>query len=108
VAKQLAKSPVMAVPAGVRYQPVDAGEVAARLVELSLGRPSGLVPDLGGPRVYGVDDLLRSYLRATHKHRLLMPLRLPGNAARAVRAGANLAPDHADDPGPGRTSWPSG
>jgi hypothetical protein len=40
------------VPAGIRFQPVDAGEVAARLVELSLGKPSGLEPDIGGPRVY--------------------------------------------------------
>jgi uncharacterized protein YbjT (DUF2867 family) len=95
VAQQLAKLPVMPVPAGVRYQPVDAGEVAARLVELSLGKPSGLVPDIGGPRVYELTELLRSYLRASHRHRLLMPVRLPGKAARAVRAGANLAPEQA-------------
>ena len=95
VAQQLAKLPVMPVPAGVRYQPIDAGEVAARLVELSLGKPSGLVPDIGGPRVYELTELLRSYLRASHRHRLLMPVRLPGKAARAVRAGANLAPEQA-------------
>jgi len=95
VAQQLAKLPVMPVPAGVRYQPIDAGEVAARLVELSLGKPSGLVPDIGGPRVYESTELLRSYLRASHRHRLLMPVRLPGQAARAVRAGANLAPEQA-------------
>jgi hypothetical protein len=64
--------------------------VAARLVELSLGRPSGLVPDLAGPRVYAMTELVRSYLRATHRHRLILPVRLPGGAARAVRAGANL------------------
>ncbi len=95
VAKQMAKLPVVPVPAGFRFQPVDTGEVAARLVELSLGKPSGLVPDLAGPRVYGMDELLRSYLRASHRRRLLMPVRLPGRAARAVRAGANLAPDQA-------------
>jgi uncharacterized protein YbjT (DUF2867 family) len=95
VARQLAKLPVMPVPAGVRYQPVDAGEVAAQLVELSLGKPSGLVPDIGGPRVYELTELLRGYLRASHRHRLLMPVRLPGKAARAVRAGANLAPERA-------------
>ncbi len=95
LARQLAKLPVMPVPAGVRYQPVDAGEVAARLVELSLGKPSGLVPAIGGPRVYELTELLRSYLRASHRHRLLMPVRLPGKAARAVRAGANLAPEQA-------------
>jgi uncharacterized protein YbjT (DUF2867 family) len=95
VARQLAKLPVIPVPAGFRFQPVDTGEVATRLVELSLDKPSGLVPDIAGPRVYGMDELLRSYLRASHRHRLLMPVRLPGKAARAVRAGANLAPDRA-------------
>lgn len=95
VAEQLARLPVMPVPAGFRFQPVDAGEVAARLAELALGPPAGLAPDLGGPRAYGLADLLRGYLRARRKHRAMVPLRIPGRAARAVRAGANLAPDQA-------------
>ncbi|MGH4019040.1 MAG: hypothetical protein ACRDT0_07340 [Pseudonocardiaceae bacterium] len=81
--------------AGVRFQPVDASEVATRLVELALGKPSGLVPDIAGPRVYGMNELVRSYLRARRKHRPIMPVRLPGTAARAFRAGANLAPEQA-------------
>jgi uncharacterized protein YbjT (DUF2867 family) len=93
VARQLAKSPVLPVPAGFRFQPVDAAQVAARMVELSLNKPAGLVTDVAGPRVYGVADLLRAYLRATRRHRLILPIRLPGAAARALRAGANLAPD---------------
>src|SRR5215203_3055918 len=48
VAQALAKLPVVPVPAGFRVQPVDADEVAARLVELTLGEPAGLVPDRGG------------------------------------------------------------
>jgi uncharacterized protein YbjT (DUF2867 family) len=95
VAQQMAKLPVIPVPAGVRFQPVDTGEVAARLVELALGAPAGLVPDMAGPQVYTMADLLREYLRARGKRRLLVPVRLPGQAARAVRAGANLAPDRA-------------
>jgi uncharacterized protein YbjT (DUF2867 family) len=95
VARQMAKLPVIPVPAGFRFQPVDAGEVAARLVELSLGKPSGLVPDIAGPRVYGMNELVRSYLRASHRHRLIVPVWLPGRAARAFRAGANLAPEQA-------------
>jgi hypothetical protein len=75
--------------------------VATRLVELALGQPSGLVPDLAGPRVYGTAELLRGYLRASHRHRLIVPVRLPGKAARALRAGANLAPDGAV----GRRTW---
>ena len=95
VSQAMAKLPVIPVPSGFRFQPVDSGEVAARLVELTLGAPAGLVPDLAGPRVYPVDDLLRSYLQAQGKHRPMLPVRLPGAAARAFRGGANLAPDRA-------------
>ena len=49
----MAKLPVMPVPAGFRFQPIDAGEVAARLVELALGTPAGLVPDMAGRRCTG-------------------------------------------------------
>src|SRR5213080_3095188 len=66
-ARQMAKLPVIPVPAGFRFQPVDAGEVAQRLVELALGTPAGLVPDLAGPRVYEMAELLRGYLRASHR-----------------------------------------
>jgi len=100
-ATQMAKLPVIPVPTGVHFQPVDAREVAARLVELALGAPSGLVSDIAGPRVYGMAELLRSYLAASRRRRLLVPVRLPGRAARAIRAGANLAPDHAV----GRRTW---
>jgi uncharacterized protein YbjT (DUF2867 family) len=98
---QLARLPVVPVPAGWRVQPVDAGEVAARLAELALGPPAGLVADLGGPRVYDLADLARGYLRATGRHRPVVRVRLPGKAARAYRAGANLAPDRAV----GRRTW---
>src|SRR5262245_62971187 len=95
VVDKLAKLPVVPVASGVAFQPVETGEVAARLVELALGPPSGLVADIAGPRVYRMVDLVRSYLDASGRHRLLLPVRLPGKAARALRAGANLAPDRA-------------
>ena len=95
VVEKLAKLPVVPVPSDVAFQPVDTDEVAARLVELALGRPSGLVPDIAGPRAYGTAELIRGYLEATRRHRLLLPLWLPGQAARELRAGANLAPEHA-------------
>ena len=101
VARQMTRLPVVPVPAGFRFQPVDAGEVAARLVELALGPPAGLVPDLAGPRVYTVPGLLRGYLRASGKRRPMVPVPIPGKAARAVRAGANLAPGRAV----GRRTW---
>jgi uncharacterized protein YbjT (DUF2867 family) len=97
----MAKLPVVPVPSGFRFQPIDADEVAARLVELALAPPAGLVPDMAGPRVYGLRELLRGYLRARGKHRAVVPMRVPGKAARAIREGANLAPDRAV----GRRTW---
>jgi uncharacterized protein YbjT (DUF2867 family) len=101
LAQQMAKLPVMPSPAGFRFQPVAAAEVADRLVELALGQPAGLVPDIGGPREYPFPDLLRGYLRAAHRRRPIVPLPLPGKAARAFRAGANLTPERAV----GRRTW---
>jgi uncharacterized protein YbjT (DUF2867 family) len=95
VVEALAKLPIVPIPSRVAFQPVDSDEVAARLVELALGQPSGLVSDIAGPRVYGIDKLILEYLERTHRRRVLLPLWLPGEAARALRDGANLAPEHA-------------
>jgi uncharacterized protein YbjT (DUF2867 family) len=101
VAEQMARLPVIPVPARFKFQPVDAGEVADRLVELALGTPAGLVPDIAGPKVHGAEELLRGYLRAAHRRRRILQIPLPGKAAAAFRAGANLAPEHAV----GRRTW---
>jgi uncharacterized protein YbjT (DUF2867 family) len=99
--EQMAKWPVIPVPTGWRFQPVDVAEVADRLVELAVGTPSGLVADFAGPGVYEMAELVRSYLRARGKRRLILPVWLPGKANRVFRAGANLAPDQAL----GRRTW---
>lgn len=93
VVQKMAKLPVVPVPGGLRFQPVDARDVAARLVQLALGPPAGLVPDLPGPNVYGLDELVSTYLRTRGKRRPMMPVRMPGEAGRAYRAGENLSLD---------------
>jgi len=91
-----AKLPVMFVPS-VRFQPVDVHDVAARLVELAAAEPAGRAPDLGGPEVRQARDLARTYLRATGRRRLVVPVTLPGRVFRALRRGAGITPDHAID-----------
>ncbi|MFF0264685.1 SDR family oxidoreductase [Kribbella sp. NPDC004536] len=88
--RAMAKLPVMPVPGGIRFQPVDRRDVAARLAELALGEPRGLAPDLVGPTVYTLAELARDYLRATGKRRLSLPIRVPGKAGKVYRAGDNL------------------
>lgn len=97
----LAKLPVVPVFGKIRFQPIDAEEVASRLVELALGAPNGLVPAIGGPHIYQMDELARSYLEAWDKNRPIISIPLPGKAARAMRDGVNLAPDRAV----GRRTW---
>lgn len=97
----LSKLPVVLVPSGTRCQPVDPGEVADRLVELTLGAPAGRVPDFAGPTVYPAADLARDWLRAAGKRRVVLPVRVPGRIGAAWRAGHLTAPDHAL----GRRTW---
>ena len=95
VMQAAARLPVLPVFSGFRFQPVDTAEVADRLLELARGEPAGLVPDLAGPEIHPMAELARDYLRAAGKHRPVLPVPVPGGAARACRAGANLSPDHA-------------
>ncbi|OLT32569.1 NmrA family transcriptional regulator [Actinomadura sp. CNU-125] len=92
----MAKLPVMPAPRAMRWQPVDARDVAERLVELTLGAPAGMVRDLAGPTVYDMADLERDYLRASGKRRPLLPVAMPGKVGRAYKDGANLAVDGID------------
>ncbi len=85
--QNMARMPLIPVPVGFQFQPVDAAEVADRMVELALRAPAGLVPDIGGPRAYTMSELIRLYVRAVGKHRLLVPVWVPGKAASAFRAG---------------------
>ena len=103
--RALARLPVVPVPAGFVVQPLDSGEVAARLADLALGEPAGRVPDMGGPQVISFAGLQRAYLRASHRRRPVVPVWMPG--IRAVRAGALLIPPGDAAPGhaTGQRTW---
>jgi uncharacterized protein YbjT (DUF2867 family) len=92
----VARSRLLPVLAGARFQPVDVRDVAARLVELAVAEPAGEVLQFGGPAVRPMDELARAWLRSTGRRRPVLPLRLPGGLARAVRAGGLITPEHAE------------
>ncbi|MEB3368479.1 SDR family oxidoreductase [Saccharopolyspora mangrovi] len=89
------RSPVIAALSGVRFQPISVREVAERLAELAGADPAGRVPDMAGPQVRSHEDLTRAYLLANGLRRRVLRLRPPGSVFRALRSGANLAPDRA-------------
>ena len=92
----LARSPVLPVLAGTSVQPVDVHDVAERLVRLAVSAPAGRASDLGGPQVRPMADLARTWLAATGRRRVVLPVRLPGAVVRGYRRGEHLAPDHAE------------
>ncbi|MFC0545610.1 SDR family oxidoreductase [Kutzneria chonburiensis] len=90
-----AKLPIMPLPTGFRFQPIDTGDVADRLAALAFGPPQGRVPDLGGPQILDIRQLAHTYLMLTGKRRKLAMVPVPGAIARAYREGHHLAPGQA-------------
>ena len=87
-------SPVLWTLRGVRFQPIDTHDVAARLVELIDCEPAGRVADMGGPAVHTHAELARMYLAARGGRRPVVQMPVPGRIVAGYRAGANLAPDN--------------
>ncbi|WP_304455132.1 SDR family oxidoreductase [Nocardiopsis sp. YSL2] len=92
ICSRMARLPVLPCP-DIPLQPIDTGEVAARLAQIAQGPPAGRVPDMGGPRVETLPDLARAYLDAQGLARRVRPVRPPGRVMAACRQGALLAPD---------------
>lgn len=87
-------SPMLWTLRGVRFQPIDTRDVAARLVELVDTEPAGRAPDIGGPAVLTHAELARMYIAARGGRRAVVQLPLPGRIVAGYRSGANLVPDN--------------
>ncbi|QAY58777.1 SDR family oxidoreductase [Microbacterium protaetiae] len=96
--------PFVLVPT-MRSQPIEAAEVAARLVELAEGVPAGRVTDIAGPRVERMADLARRYGRAAGLPGRVVELSLPGGSGRQMRDGSLLAGTSAQLRGQDFTTW---
>lgn len=68
---------ITAIPFAWKYQPVDAREVAARLVEVVLGDPQGMLDDFGGPQVRDFKSIAEQWLTARKEQRRLVNLPMP-------------------------------
>ncbi|MGH7640559.1 MAG: SDR family oxidoreductase [Candidatus Dormibacteria bacterium] len=102
-ARWLSRLPLVLVPRDFLSQPVDAGEVAARLVSLSRGDPQGRVSDMGGPQVRTFADLVRAYLRSQGRRRQLVAIPVPRTAP--IRQGGLLVRDRSGAQLWGKITW---
>ena len=83
------KGPVVFAPR-MRSATVAAREVAEHLVALATGEARGRVPDLSGPEVHEMPDLMRRVLAAQSRRRPVVAVRLPGKAGKAMATGGLL------------------
>jgi uncharacterized protein YbjT (DUF2867 family) len=85
--RRLRRGPFVPVP-GMSVQPVSTLDVAAALADAVTSGSSGRLPDLAGPETLQLADMMRAVLDARGERGLVVPLRLPGAAGRAMRSGA--------------------
>lgn len=71
-------------------QPVAAAEVGRHLLEVAMGEPLGLAPELAGPESMQLAMMARKLLRSCGSRRPVLPFPLPGTAGRAMRNGGLL------------------
>ena len=83
---------LMLVPAGFHVQPVDTGEVAARILRALADGPRGMLRDFAGPEPMTLAAAVSTWRSVRRVKKPAIPVWLPGQTAAAFRAGSNLAP----------------
>ena len=92
---QFKVGPIALVPK-MFSQPVAAREVGERLVDLAERAPAGHAPDLAGPEVLRMSDMVRAYASAAGTPARILELPLPGGFGKALRDGTVTARAGAD------------
>ena len=82
------RGPFVVVPK-MLSRPVATVDVAARLVEL-VERPGGFVRPIAGPAEWRVEEMAKRIARVRGDRKVLIPVRLPGQAGKAMTGGALL------------------
>ena len=96
-----AMRPAILAPRGFRFQLLDTGEAADRIVSLVADGPDGRAADMGGPDVRDMGDLAQAWKAARGSRKPVLRPPIPGRIAGAFRRGVHLAPEHAD----GTVTW---
>ncbi len=89
VLKACIKPPVAIIPKGFQFQPVNSGEVAAKLISITEEHITGRRPDFAGPQQADIADWMRLYLTSTGSSKRVLEAPVPGRIAKGFRAGRN-------------------
>jgi uncharacterized protein YbjT (DUF2867 family) len=97
----LTKLPVIIQPKDWKFQPVSAWEVAERLASIVKAGPQGRVPDIAGPEVLTMEEIIHSWMEVHGISKPVVRVPLPGSLSRGFRSGLNIAPKNAS----GKITW---
>jgi uncharacterized protein YbjT (DUF2867 family) len=92
---------ILPVPKSFKFQPIETGEVADRMVADAAKGPVGRLPDIGGPETVTFGEMARSWQKARGQQRPLVNLPLMGKVAKGFKEGYNCTPEHAE----GQITW---
>ena len=97
----LTKFPITFIPTDFKFQTMDTGEAADRLVQIVGDSPAGLLPDLGGPEVLTFGEMAKAWFAAQGKRAWLVRVPMLGAMAHSFRNGYNTCPNQRD----GKITW---
>jgi uncharacterized protein YbjT (DUF2867 family) len=86
---------LLSIPAGMRFQSIDVGEVADYLVSLVEQGPGAYTPPIGGPQVLAIEEMAEIYLRVRGKKATIHSEASREELFQVFRSGINLVPEHA-------------
>ena|SRR2546425_2901034 len=92
---------VLLVPKSFKFQPIETGEVADRMVSDAAKGPIGRLPDIGGPEILTFGEMAKAWQQAHGQRRPIVNAPLLGAVVRGFKAGYNCAPEHAE----GKVTW---
>ena len=83
------------VMAGMRFQSVARGEVAARLIELASAAPVGYALPMRGPETLTIEEMARDYVDVRKRGGIVEAVPPRSTQYSVFRSGVNLLPDDA-------------
>jgi uncharacterized protein YbjT (DUF2867 family) len=93
--------PLMFLPGVLKFQPIDAGEVASHMADTLVNGPGGRLPDIGGPQVQTLRQIADNWLRARGRHPLVVPVPALGPLS-GMKQGHACCPENKF----GKITWP--
>jgi hypothetical protein len=89
----------------MRIQPVAARAVGEVLLETAVGPTLGTTLEIAGPEEKNLVALAREVVRTRALRTVVVPLRVPGRAGKAMRAGGQMPQSAARIVGPNFEEW---